>query len=262
MKKKGFMGPVNIGSDTEISVLDVAKRVIEKTGSKSKIVFDAADDAPIFRKPDITLAKRELQWSPTKSFDALLDDMIARYKHVGLPEARVLVFATTYYPDAGLAEERLATLAAQMPDTEFHIITTKFRRGLKRIERTDNVTIYRLGIGAPIDKYMLPFLGAFKARELDKQLHFRFMWSLMASYGALAGVILKMLGSKASFIIAHHASELYGGWKAKIAGYAEKRADQVYHGADVEETNELIDRVRKNYQELAMKQEGKLLRPV
>jgi hypothetical protein len=84
----------------------------------------------------------------------------------------------------------------------------------------------------------------------------------MASYGALAGVILKMLGSKASFIIAHHASELYGGWKAKVAGYAAGRADQVYQGADVEKTNELIERVRKNYQELTMKQEGKLMRPV
>ena len=263
MKKDGFTGPVNIGSTDEVSVLDLAKRIIEKTGSKSKIVFQEKDDAPIFRKPDTSLAQRELGWKPTKSLDELLDDMIAHYKHVGLPESRILVFATTYYPDAGLAEERLALLAREMPETEFHVVTTKFRRGLKSIERTDNVTIYRLGLGTRFDKFLLPILGAFKARELDRKLHFRFMWSLMASYGALAGVILKLLGSKASFIIAHHASELYTSpLKRKLASYAETKADQVYHGTDMQETNNLIDKVRKNYQEMTMKQEGKLIRPV
>lgn len=262
MKKEDFIGPVNIGSDIEITILELAKKIIAKTNSRSNIVFEPRDDAPLFRRPDISLAKKELDWQPVKSLDELLDDMIMRYKKVGLPESRILVFSTTYYPDAGAAEERLAALAAEMPDTEFHIITTKFRRGLKQTERMDNVTVYRLGVGIPLDKYFLPFLGAFKARSLDKELHFRFMWSLMASYGALAGVILKMLGSKASFIIAHHASELYGGWKAKVAGYAERRADQRYHGADMEETSALLERVRKNYQELTMKQEGKLMRPV
>lgn len=262
MKKENFIGPVNIGNDVEISMLDLAKKIVAKTNSKSNIVFDKPDDAPLFRKPDISLAKKELDWQPTRSLDQLLDDMLAHYKKVGLPESRILVFSTTYYPDAGAAEERLAALAAEMPDTEFHIITTKFRRGLRSQERMDNITVYRLGIGIPLDKYLLPILGAFKARSLDKELHFRFMWSLMASYGALAGVILKMRGSKASFIIAHHASELYGGWRAKVAGYAERRADTVYHGADVEQTNMLLERVRKNYQELTMKQEGKLMRPV
>jgi UDP-glucuronate decarboxylase len=262
MRTEHFIGPVNIGNDTEITVLELAKTIIEKTNSKSKIVFEARDDAPLFRRPDISLAKEKLGWKPTKSLDQLLNDMIAHYRSVGLPESKILVFATTYYPDAGLAEERLAKLAKEMPETEFHVVTAMFRRGLKRIERNDNVTIYRLGFGMKADKYLLPFLGALKARELDRTLKFRFMWSLMASYGAFAGVILKMLGSKASFIIAHHASELYGGWKASVARYAERSADQIYHGSEVEETNELIDRVRKNYQELTMKQEGKLVRPV
>ena len=127
----------------------------------------------------------------------------------------------------------------------------------------DNVTVYRLGFGMKFDKFLLPFLGAFKARSLDKQLHFRFMWSLMASYGALAGIMLKLMGSKASFIIAHHASELYTSpLKKKLAGYAERKADQVYEGSDMQGSQELIERVRKNYQEMTMKQEGKLIRPV
>jgi len=261
MKKEGLYAPVNIGNDEEVTVLELAQKIIEKTGSQSKIRYEKIDDAPLFRKPDISRARRELGWSPQKSLDTLLDDMIAAYRTEGLPEGKVLVFSTTYYPDAGKAEERLAALAALMPETEFHVITTKFRRGLKRVERYDNVTVYRLGLGTPLDKYMLPLLGAFKARALDKKLRFRFIWSLMASYGALAGVVLKLLGSRASFIIAHDASELYSGWKEKLARWASARADHRYHGGEMEKTNELIDEVRKNYHALTMKQEGKLLRP-
>lgn len=262
MRKKGFYGPVNIGSTEEVTVKHLAEEIVRKTGSKSKIIYEKADDAPLFRRPDTTLAERELGWQPTRSLDDLLDDMIAHYKKIGIPEGRVLVFATTYYPDAGKAEERLAMLAQDMPETEFHVITAKFRRGLKSIERMDNVTVYRLGFGLPIDKFLLPVLGAFKARSLNKKMRFRFMWSLMASYGALAGVILKLLGSRASFIIAHHASETYSGWKQRLAAYAETHADQMYSGEEMRETNGLIDRVRQHYKELTMKQEGKLVRPV
>ena len=263
MEKRGFHGPVNIGSTEEVTVLHLAQDIIRKTGSKSRILFERADDAPLFRKPDTTLARRELDWKPTKSLDELLDDMIAHYKKVGLPESRVLVFATTYYPDGGQAEKRLAMLAHEMPETEFHVVTTMFRTGLRRTEYMDNVTVHRIGFGTRFDKFLLPLFGALKARSLDRRLHFRFMWSLMASYGALAGVILKLLGSRASFIIARHASEIYTSkWKQRIAAYVERHADQTYEGGDAQETNDFIDHVRKTYQKLAMKQEGKLIRPV
>ncbi|MBI5003677.1 GDP-mannose 4,6-dehydratase [Candidatus Kaiserbacteria bacterium] len=263
MKKIGFYGPVNIGSTEEVTVKHLAQEIIRKTGSKSNLVFEKADDAPLFRKPDTTLAHSVLGWKPTKSLDTLLDDMIAHYKTIGLPESRILVFATTYYPDGGSAEERLAMLAREMPETEFHVITSKFRRGLKGVERMDNVTVYRIGFGTRFDKFLLPLFGALKAKELDRKLHFRFMWSLMASYGALAGVILKLLGSHASFIIAHHASEVYtSSWKKRIAAYVEGKADHIYQGEDMQGTNELIDRVRHKYKEMTMKQEGKLIRPV
>jgi UDP-glucuronate decarboxylase len=263
MKKEGFHAPVNIGSDEEVRILDLAKEIIRKTGSRSKIVFEKQDDAPLFRKPDIARAKKELGWKPTKTLGDLLDDMIAQYKKVGLPESRILVFATTYYPDAGKAEERLAMLAGAMPETEFHVVTTKFRRGLKEVERFENVTVYRLGLGFSFDKYLLPLLGAFKARELNRALHFRFMWSLMASYGALAGLLLRWLGSPASFILARDESELYdASWKRRIVNYIEQRADQAYKGEEMRDTGELIDRVKELYKSLTMKQEGKLARPV
>lgn len=57
--------PVNIGNPEEVSILNFAKEVIELTGSKSKIVFkDLPQDDPKVRQPDITKAKRVLNWGP------------------------------------------------------------------------------------------------------------------------------------------------------------------------------------------------------
>lgn len=60
--------PVNIGNPEEISILDFAKEIIEITGSKSDVVFkDLPADDPKIRQPDITKAKRVLNWEPKTS---------------------------------------------------------------------------------------------------------------------------------------------------------------------------------------------------
>lgn len=60
-----FIGPVNIGNPNEFSMLELAKEVVELTNSKSPLVFKPlpADD-PTQRQPDISLAKKELDWEP------------------------------------------------------------------------------------------------------------------------------------------------------------------------------------------------------
>ena len=61
-----FIGPVNIGNPIEFTMLELAKEVIDLTGSKSKITFlPLPQDDPLQRQPDITLAKKELGgWEP------------------------------------------------------------------------------------------------------------------------------------------------------------------------------------------------------
>jgi dTDP-glucose 4,6-dehydratase len=61
----GITGPVNIGNPDELTVLELARVVIELTGSSSSIVHAPlpADD-PVRRRPDITMARRELHWEP------------------------------------------------------------------------------------------------------------------------------------------------------------------------------------------------------
>jgi UDP-glucuronate decarboxylase len=60
-----FTGPVNIGNPVEFTINTLAEMVIKMTGSKSKIVYlPLPQDDPKQRKPDISLAKKELNWSP------------------------------------------------------------------------------------------------------------------------------------------------------------------------------------------------------
>ena len=62
---KNIIGPINLGNPTEFKVSELAKLIIEKTNSKSKIVFmDLPQDDPKQRKPDITKARRTLDWDP------------------------------------------------------------------------------------------------------------------------------------------------------------------------------------------------------
>lgn len=63
-----YRDPMNIGNPDEISMLDLAKEIIELTKSKSKIVFkELPQDDPKIRQPDISKAKKVLGWSPKVS---------------------------------------------------------------------------------------------------------------------------------------------------------------------------------------------------
>ncbi len=58
-------GPINIGNPSEQSILDLAHDVIAATSSTSDIVFiERPEDDTTVRKPDISLARRELGWEP------------------------------------------------------------------------------------------------------------------------------------------------------------------------------------------------------
>lgn len=60
-----FIGPVNIGNPTEFTILELAQAVVSLTNSKSKLIFKRLPmDDPQQRRPDITLAKEKLNWTP------------------------------------------------------------------------------------------------------------------------------------------------------------------------------------------------------
>lgn len=78
-----FTGPVNIGNPCEFTILELAKTVLLLTGSKAKIVFEPlpADD-PTQRKPDITLARKKLDWEPKISLEEGLKETIKYFKSI------------------------------------------------------------------------------------------------------------------------------------------------------------------------------------
>jgi len=78
-----FTGPVNIGNPHEFTILELAEKVIKLTGSKSKIIYKPLpSDDPMMRKPDITLAKKELDWSPNIKLDEGLEKTIEFFKTI------------------------------------------------------------------------------------------------------------------------------------------------------------------------------------
>jgi len=73
--------PLNIGNPTEMSILELAKKIKSITGSSSKIVFhDLPVDDPTVRRPDTTKAKKILSWQPRVSFEEGMNKTIKWFK--------------------------------------------------------------------------------------------------------------------------------------------------------------------------------------
>jgi UDP-glucuronate decarboxylase len=78
-----FTGPVNIGNPHEFTILQLAKKVIELTRSKSTIINKPLpSDDPMQRQPDIALAKKELDWSPKIELEEGLIKTIEYFKRI------------------------------------------------------------------------------------------------------------------------------------------------------------------------------------
>jgi dTDP-glucose 4,6-dehydratase len=83
-------GPVNIGNPDELTVLDLAHAVLALTGSPSTIVYEPLPtDDPTRRRPDITVARRELGWEPTVPLEEGLRRTLAFFASEAPTEGRV-----------------------------------------------------------------------------------------------------------------------------------------------------------------------------
>ncbi len=79
----GFPGPVNLGNPDETSIADIARTVINLTGSSSVIIHEKLpEDDPRQRCPDIALAKNTLGWNPVTKLDAGLKKTIEYFRKV------------------------------------------------------------------------------------------------------------------------------------------------------------------------------------
>lgn len=79
LMESGYAKPVNLGSDEEVTILDLVHEVLRATGSSSEIVhLPAAPDDPRQRRPDLGLARRLLEYEPTTS---LRDGLALTLRH-------------------------------------------------------------------------------------------------------------------------------------------------------------------------------------
>jgi UDP-glucose 4-epimerase len=192
--EKGSGDNYGIGADTSYSVLDVAHmlggEVVMMPERKGNRLTSGIDNMKV----------KALGWTQKHS---LPEWIVAVKEEIGSVEKvdhRVLVFSTTYFPHAGLAEEALFDVMKALPNVQFDLVTTKFSgTPPDPAHELSNVTVYRLGNGNARDKYLLPFLGARMATQLKQRHSYAFAWSLFASYAALASAFTR--GKKLSHLV-------------------------------------------------------------
>lgn len=78
-----FLGPVNLGNPGEFTILELAEMVISLTGSRSKLIFEPLpSDDPLQRCPEISLAKKMLEWEPRVPLEEGLKKTIAYFDNL------------------------------------------------------------------------------------------------------------------------------------------------------------------------------------
>ncbi len=76
-------GPINLGNNSEFTMIELAEKVLNLTNSKSKLIFKPLPlDDPRQRQPDLTKAKKELDWQPSVSLDDGLKETINYFKKI------------------------------------------------------------------------------------------------------------------------------------------------------------------------------------
>lgn len=82
-----FPGPINLGNPVEFTILELAEKVLDLTNSDSKLVFKPLpSDDPKQRKPDITRAKKELNWVPSVGLEEGLKQTVAYFDELILSQ--------------------------------------------------------------------------------------------------------------------------------------------------------------------------------
>ncbi len=83
LMQSDVIGPVNLGNPNEVTLLDLAERIIRLTSSKSSIQHEAIpSDDPKRRRPDITMAQQKLNWQPLIDLNTGLEKTIEYFKSV------------------------------------------------------------------------------------------------------------------------------------------------------------------------------------
>jgi UDP-glucose 4-epimerase len=182
--QKGHGDEYGLGNERSYSILEVANlftndvvMLPERAASRTQSSLD-------------TSKARSLGWAPQRLLEEYIQGIVSSRAPVPRREKRVLVFSTTFFPVEGPAEKALYGLIEKLPAITFDIVTSSLTLE-KQTAGLTNAAVHHVGFGRSLDKYLLPWLGYRRALKLQREHSYLFSWALMASYGALAGVLLK-----------------------------------------------------------------------
>ncbi len=113
----------------------------------------------------------------------------------------IIVFSTVYFPIVGGAEVAMKEITDRLPDWSFELVCARIRPGLLATERIGRITVHRCGVGKPIDKYLLPITGTWRALCLARKHDVSVIWSLMASFGGVAALMFTYLRPKTIMLL-------------------------------------------------------------
>lgn len=188
--EKGQGDEYGLGSEQAYSILNVAtmfgfgKEIVmfpERLGNRMTSGLD-------------TTKTQVLGWKAKRLLPEYIEEFVGTHNHGNKRERRVLLFSTTMHPVAGLAEDAFVDLARALPSVQFDVVTTRFTKNTDNVKSpAPNITLHRVGIGASVDKFVLPVLGFFTARSLASRHTYLFIWSLMASYATLTATLFKRI---------------------------------------------------------------------
>lgn len=232
--ERGQGDEYGLGNEEAFSVLDVARMFgfdqgdivmfPERTGNRMTSRIDTAKTSA-------------LGWRAQRTLPEYIRAFTDAHPRGTKKEKRVLVFSTTMHPIAGLAEDSFMDLARALPAVQFDVITTRFTRDARRVvSPAPNVAMERVGIGARIDKFLLPLLGFFAGKKHASQNTYLFAWSLMASYATMAAVLYKRARRSPLLVTLadHNLDDISGVYRTLLRGMV-SNTDQVYGTHSVQE---------------------------
>ncbi len=129
----------------------------------------------------------------------------------------MLIFSMAYYPKfVGGGEVAIKEITDRLGDDgyEFHLISLRFDKNLPKEEKVGKVHVYRLGfvgemkesadsVRFPLhhNKYLYPFIAAWKGVQLSRKHSFAMTWALMANYSGFGALFFKLLRPKIHFML-------------------------------------------------------------
>lgn len=130
---------------------------------------------------------------------------------------RALIFSFVYYPRfIGGAEIAIKEITDRIPasEIEFDLVSLRLNKDLPEVERIGNVTVHRIGfagmhnVGADslpfhlhLNKYLYPFIAAWKGAQLHRERKYSFIWAMMANYSGFGALFFKLFHSGVPFLL-------------------------------------------------------------